>query len=375
MKYYIIAGEASGDMHASKLMKGLKKRDPQAEFRCWGGEQMEAAGGEIVKHYRDLAFMGFTEVLLNLKTILRNIRFCKQDITQWNPDAVILVDYPGFNMRIAGFAKAKGFKVFYYIAPQVWAWRKRRVHKIHRDTDLAFVVMPFEKEFHAGYGYHVEYTGHPMPDSIDLDAANNDEGFRKTNQLNDKPIIALLPGSRKQELKRLLPIMLGIIGKFPGYQFVIAGVKTLGEDYYKKLMKSFPVKIVFGQTYELLRVSRAAVVASGTATLETAMLQVPQVVCYRFSLISAALGTLLVHVEFASLVNIILGRLSVAELLQYKFTPSSLSRELAPLLPDGQARSRMLDDYKELLLKVGKAGASDKAAGIIAERLSINKLA
>lgn len=371
MKYYIVAGEASGDMHASKLMNGLKMRDPQAEFRCWGGEQMEAAGGKIVKHYRDLAFMGFTEVFINLKTILGNIRFCKQDIIEWNPDAVILVDYPDFNMRIAGFAKAKGFKVFYYIAPQVWAWRKYRVHKIHRDTDLAFVVLPFEKEFHAGYGYHVEYTGHPMPDSIDLDADINDAGFRKTNQLDEKPIIALLPGSRKQELKRLLPIMLGIVGKFPDYQFVVAGVKTLGEDYYKKLMKGFPVKIVFGQTYELLRVSRAAVVASGTATLETAMLQVPQVVCYRFSLISAALGILLVRVEFASLVNIILRRRSVAELLQYKFTPSSLSRELSPLLADGQARSRMLADYKELILKVGKAGASDRAAGIIAESLGI----
>jgi lipid-A-disaccharide synthase len=369
MKYYIIAGEASGDLHASKLMNGLKARDASAEFRCWGGSQMENAGGTIVKHYRDLAFMGFQEVALNIRTILRNIRFCKDDLIAWNPDAVILVDYPGFNMRIAEFAKAKGYKVFYYISPQVWAWKKRRVHKIHKNTDLAFVVLPFEKEFHAGYGYHVEYTGHPMPDSMDLEAKIDEAAFRKTHDLGEKPIIALVPGSRKQELKRILPFMLKITERFADYQFVIAGVPTLKKDFYKKLVKDFPVKIVFGQTYDLLKISRAAAVKSGTVTLETAMLGVPQVVCYRMSFISALIAWMLVNVKFISLVNLILDRKAVAELIQYKFTADTLSRELGPLLPDGEARTRMLNDYKELLKRVGPPGASDRAAALICEKM------
>ncbi len=369
MKYYIIAGEASGDLHASKLMNGIKARDAQAEFRCWGGEQMQQAGGTIVKHYRDLAFMGFQEVILNLRTILHNIRFCKEDILAWKPDAVVLVDYPGFNMRIAEFAKSKGIKVFYYISPQVWAWKKHRVHKLHRNTDLAFVVMPFEKDFHAKYGYQVEFTGHPMPDSMDLNAKIDEAAFRETNNLNEKPIIALIPGSRKQELHRILPHMLKITERFADYQFVIAGVSTLSKDFYAKLIKNYPVKVVYGQTYDLLRVSRAAAVKSGTVTLETAMLGVPQVVCYRFSFLSALVAWMVVHVKYISLVNLILDRKAVAELIQYKFTAETLSHELAPLLPDGEARSRMLDDYKELLERVGPPGASDRAAAIMVERL------
>jgi lipid-A-disaccharide synthase len=373
MKYYIIAGEASGDLHASKLMKGILLRDPDAEFRCWGGALMEEAGGTIVKHYRDLAFMGFQEVVLNLRTILHNIRFCKDDISAWKPDAVILVDYPGFNMRIAEFAKAQGYKVFYYISPQVWAWKKHRVHKLHRITDLAFVVMPFEKDFHASYGYHVEFTGHPMPDSMDLNARIDEAAFRKKNQLGEKPIIALIPGSRKQELHRILPFMLRITNRFPDYQFVIAGVTTLGEHFYTEQIKNYPVKVVYGQTYDLLRVSRAAAVKSGTVTLETAMLGVPQVVCYRFSFISALVAWMLVHVKYISLVNLILDRQSVAELIQYKFTANTLYRELAPLLPDGEARSRMLNDYKELLVRVGPAGASDRAAALMVAKLGLKK--
>jgi len=369
MKYYIIAGEASGDLHASKLMNGIKARDSQAEFRCWGGEYMEKAGGTIVKHYRELAFMGFQEVILNIRTIFHNISFCKEDISAWNPDAVILVDYPGFNMRIAEFAKAKGFKVFYYISPQVWAWKKYRVHKLHHNTDLAFVVMPFEKDFHAKYGYHVEFIGHPMPDSMDLNAKIDEAAFRKTYHLGEKPIIALIPGSRKQELQRILPHMLKITGRFNEYQFVIAGVHTLDEKFYTKLIGNYPVKVVYGQTYDLLRVSRAAAVKSGTVTLETAMLGVPQVVCYRFSFLSALVAWMVVHVKYISLVNLILDRKAVAELIQYKFTADTLSRELAPLLPDGEARSRMLSDYKELLERVGPPGASDRAAAIMVEKL------
>lgn len=369
MKYYIIAGEASGDLHASKLMRGLKARDAQADFRCWGGDFMLEAGGTILKHYRDLAFMGFQEVLLNLKTILHNIRFCKEDILAWKPDAVILVDYPGFNMRIAEFAKKQGLKVFYYISPQVWAWKKHRVHKLHRNTDLAFVVMPFEKEFHARYGYHVEFTGHPLPDSMDLSAKVDIEAFKKTNNLNDKPIIALVPGSRKQELHRILPPMLQSTLRFPDYQFVIAGVATIKPKYYSKLINNYPVKVVIGKTHDLLRVSRAAVVKSGTVTLETAMLGIPEVVVYRFSFLTALIAWMLVHVKYISLVNLILDRKAVAELIQYKFTTRSLYRELAPLLPDGEPRSRMLDDYKELLQRVGPPGASDRAAEIMVKVL------
>ena len=369
MKYYIIAGEASGDLHASKLMNGIKTRDTEAEFRCWGGEQMKQAGGTIVKNYRELAFMGFQEVILNIRTILNNIKFCKDDILEWDPDAVILVDYPGFNMRIADFAKTKGYKVFYYISPQVWAWKKHRVHKLHRITDMAFVVMPFEKDFHAKYGYKVEFTGHPMPDSMDLNAKIDEAAFRKTYDLGEKPIIALIPGSRKQELHRILPHMLKITERFSDYQFVIAGVPELGEKFYSKLIKNTTVKVVYGQTYDLLRISRAAAVKSGTVTLETAMLGVPQVVCYRFSFISALVAWIVVHVKYISLVNLILDRRVVAELIQYKFTADTLSRELAPLLPDGDARSRMLDDYKELRERVGPPGASDRAAALIVDKL------
>lgn len=369
MKYYIIAGEASGDLHASKLMNGIKKRDAQAEFRCWGGENMQEAGGTIVKHYRELAFMGFLEVIQNLGKILQNINFCQDDITAWKPDAVILVDYPGFNMRISKFAKAKGYKVFYYISPQIWAWKKYRVHELHRNTDLAFVVMPFEKDFHARYGYHVEFTGHPLPDSLDLNAKIDEVAFRETNKLGEKPIIALVPGSRKQELHRILPYMLKAAERFGDYQFVIAGVPALGEKFYSKIIKNTPVKVVYGQTYDLLRVSRAAAVKSGTVTLETAMLGVPQVVCYRFSLLSALAAGLVVHVKYISLVNLILDRKAVAELIQFKFTADALSRELSLILPDGEERSRILNDYQDLRTLVGPPGASDRAAAVMVENL------
>lgn len=372
MKYYLIAGEASGDVHASKLMKGLITGDPEAEFRCWGGENMEAAGGTIVKHYRDLAYMGFQEVVLNLRKILGNIRFCKQDILTWKPDVVILIDYPGFNMRIAEFAKKNGFKVFYYIAPQVWAWKKRRVHKLHKNNDLTFVVMPFEKDFHARYGYKAEFTGHPMPDSLDLDDKIDDKKFRASNGLNDKPIIALVPGSRKQELQRILPHMLKASIYFPDYQFVIAGVKTIQPELYQKITEKYPVRIVFNQTYDLLKTARAAAVKSGTVTLETAMLNVPEVVCYRFSLLSALLAGIFVHVKFISLVNIILDRKAVAELIQFKFTAETLKKELKLILPDGENRTRILSDYTELRALVGQPGASERAARVMIEHLKSN---
>lgn len=372
MKYYIIAGEASGDLHAAKLIKGLASRDTNASFRCWGGEKMEAEGGTLVKHYRDLAFMGFQEVILNIRTILRNIQFCKNDILEWKPDAVILVDYPGFNMRIAEFAKKNGLKVFYYISPQVWAWKKHRIHKLHRNTDIAFVVMPFEKEFHEKYGYNVEYTGHPMPDSMADETFFDDSAFREKYKLNPKPIITLVPGSRKQELQRILPHMLKIVKQFEDYQFVVAGVSTIDPKLYSKYTDGFPVKVIHGQTHNLLRCSCAAAVKSGTVTLETAMLGIPQVVCYRFSFLTALIAWMVVHVKYISLVNLILDREAVTELIQYKFTAGSLSRALKPLLTDTTARRKMLDDYKELMQKVGPPGASDRAAEIINKKLLHN---
>jgi lipid-A-disaccharide synthase len=369
MKYYIIAGEASGDLHGSKLMKGIRLRDPRAEFRCWGGDRMEQEGGAVVKHYRDLAFMFFTEVVMNLRTILGNIRFCKDDILIWKPDAVILVDYPGFNMRIAKFAKANGFKVFYYISPQIWAWKKHRIHELHRNTDLAFVVMPFEKVYHEKQGYHAEFTGHPLPDSLDLNLKIDEAAFRRENDLGEKPIIALIPGSRRQEIKRILPVMLHIVPRFPEYQFVIAGVDTMETSFYSKITKGKDVKIIINQTHDLLRIARAAAVKSGTVTLETALLNVPQVVCYRMSLLSAYMAWIFVRIRFISLVNLILDREAVKELIQFKFTAETLSNELTPLLSDGDARTRMLLDYDELRTKVGPPGASDRAASIMVEHL------
>lgn len=368
MKFYVIAGEASGDLHGSRLIREILKLNPSAEFRCWGGDRMQQAGGIIVKHYRDLAFMGFLEVLLNLRTILKNIRFCKQDIDSWKPDVLILIDYPGFNMRIAEYAHAKGFKVIYYISPQVWAWRHRRVHKIHRITDLAFVVLPFEKDFHAKYGYHVEFVGHPLLDSIHEFIPDPD--FRAKHGLSNEPLITMVPGSRRQEISRILPIMLRVIPEFPGYQFVIAGVHSIGDAFYRRLIRNEPVKVINGHTYDLLHASNAAIVTSGTATLETGLIGTPQVVCYRMSFLTALLAWFVVKVEHISLVNLVLGRRSVAELIQYRFTRQSLTKELRNIVEDVSTRQRIQNDYHEMLLRLGEKGASTKAAQLITEKLN-----
>jgi len=367
MKYYVIAGEASGDLHGSRLIREISLLDPAAEFRCWGGDRMQQAGGVIIKHYRDLAFMGFLEVLLNLRTILRNIKFCKEDLVAWKPDAVILVDYPGFNMRIAEFAHKLGFRVIYYISPQMWAWRQKRVHKVHKRTDLAFVVLPFEKDFHAKFGYHVEFVGHPLLDSVN--EFHPDPQFRQLNNLSEKPIIAIVPGSRKQEISRILPIMLSIVPNFEQYQFVIAGVSSLDESFYQKFQKGQKIRIITGNTYDLIHISDAAVVTSGTATLETALIGTPQVVCYRMSFLTALLAWIVVKVENISLVNLVLGRRSVAELIQYRFTKNSLSRELRLILDDPETKKRLQDDYHEMRIKLGEKGASAKAARLIVDKL------
>jgi lipid-A-disaccharide synthase len=370
MKYYIIAGEASGDLHASNLMKELAQLDTQAQFRCWGGDLMQAAGGILVKHYRSLAFMGFTEVLLNLRTILNNLAFCKRDLEAFNPDVVILVDYPGFNLRVAKFAHQKKIKVFYYISPQIWAWKQSRVHDIKRYVDKMFVILPFEKEFYANQAMEVDFVGHPLHDAIAGDKSLAAAGdFKSQHQLDEKPIIALLPGSRKQEIERVLPVMLSIIPGFKDLQFIVAGVSSVGEGFYDRLLKNQNVKIVFDTTRVLLRNSQAALVTSGTATLETAMLGIPEVVCYKGGQLSYLIARQLIKVPYISLVNLIAGREVVKELIQDELNMDTLTRELKRILPGKEGRNRMLEDYSELNQLLGEELASQKTA-----RLMINYL-
>jgi len=365
MKYYIIAGEASGDLHASNLMKELKKKDPSVEFRCWGGDLMEEQGGEIVKHYRDLAFMGFIEVALNIRTVIGNIKFCKQDLAEYKPDALILVDYPGFNLRIAEFAHKKGLKVFYYISPQIWAWKKSRVHKIKKFVDRMFVILPFEKEFYAKYDYDVNFVGHPLLDMIESLPPMNQTVFREKNHLSEKPIVAILPGSRKQEVKKMLPIMLTVVKHFPDYQFVIAGAPSLDREIYENIIGQTDVKLIEGQTHILLQNAYAAMVTSGTATLETALFKVPEVVCYKGSFISYQIAIKVVDpklIKFISLVNILLEKEAVKELIQKNLTVENLMHEFSRILTDNEYRSQIANDYELLKQKLGGPGASKMVA-------------
>jgi len=362
MKYYIIAGEASGDLHASNLMKAISQLDKQAVFRCWGGDLMKSSGGTIVKHYRELAFMGFAQVVTNIRTIIRNLNFCKKDILSFQPDALILVDYPGFNLRISDFAHRAGFKVIYYISPQVWAWKQSRVHKIKRSVDKMLVILPFEQEFYKKYNYDVEFVGHPLLDVIRSSGhASVRQDFIAGNLLSGKPIIALLPGSRKQELHHMLPFMARLSGRFPDYEFVIAGAPSIDPEYYQKLVGTEGLKVLFNQTYELLRHSQAALVTSGTATLETALHHVPQVVCYRGSLLEYIIVRPLVKIKFISLVNLIVGRQIVKELIQYDLNEDNLYHELEMILNETW-RKVIFRGYEELHGKLGGEGASVRAA-------------
>ena len=370
MKYYIIAGEASGDLHASNLMREIARLDTQAHFRCWGGDLMQSAGGKLVKHFSSLAFMGFTEVLLNLRTILSNLAFCKKDIEAFNPDVVILVDYPGFNLRVAKFAHRKGMKVFYYISPQIWAWKQSRVHDIKKYVDRMFVILPFEKQFYANYGMDVDFVGHPLHDAIAVEKGQADKGdFREQHHLDEKPIIALLPGSRKQEIERVLPVMLSIIPGFKDLQFVVAGVSSVGEGFYDTLLRNRNAKIVFDSTHLLLRNSQAALVTSGTATLETAMLGIPEVVCYKGGQLSYLIARQLIKIPYISLVNLIAGREVVKELIQSDLNSGSLTNELMRILPGQANRDRMLKDYSELNLMLGEELASQKTARLMMKYL------
>lgn len=373
MKYYVIAGEASGDLHGSNLLKALKIEDPQAEFRVWGGELMQAAGGTLVKHYKDLAFMGFAEVVMNLRTILNNIRFCKNDIQAYQPDVLIFIDYPGFNMRIAKWAKKLGIRTFYYISPQIWAWKENRIKAIRRDVDEMFVILPFEKSFYEDkHQYPVHFVGHPLLDAIAQHPPVDPATFRAENGLDDRPIIALLPGSRKQEITKKLQVMLTLIPEYPQYQFVIAGAPGQPSSFYRELLKGNEVKVVAGATYNLLQSSHAAVVTSGTATLETALLNIPEVVCYIGNPISYQIAKRIITLKYISLVNLIMDREVVKELIQKECNPTQLKVEFGKII-EGPSREKMLEDFAALRNKLGGSGASAKAAQAMVEALKSSK--
>ena len=366
MNYYLIAGEASGDLHGSNLMKALQKQDVNAEFRFWGGDLMQQVGGTLVKHYKDLAFMGFLEVLLNIRTIFKNLAFCKKDIEEYKPDAIIFIDYPGFNLRIAKWAKQKGFNTEYYISPQIWAWKEKRIKQIKRDIDNMYVILPFEKDFYEEkHDYHVDFVGHPLIDAIYNRNQVDEFEFRAEHELSDKPIIALLPGSRKQEIKKMLSIMLSIVNDFKDYQFVIAGAPGQDISFYNPFIKNSNVTLISNKTHDLLSVSYAALVTSGTATLETALFKVPEVVCYKGSWLSYQIGKRLVkHIKFISLVNLIMDKEVVAELIQNDFNTHRLKQELTNILDDYE-RVKFFLNYYDLEKKLGGKGASDKTAELI----------
>ena len=365
MKYYIISGEASGDLHGSNLMKALFEKDNNAEIRFWGGDLMQEVGGTLVKHYRELAFMGFAEVLMNITTIFKNINFCKKDILDYKPAVLILIDYPGFNMRIAEFAKKEGIKVHYYISPQIWAWKENRIRKIKRDVDEMYVILPFEKDFYEKkHNFPVHFVGHPLIDAISNRIQVNEKEFKQEYNLSNKPIIALLPGSRKQEIKKMLSIMLKMADKFKTYQFVIAGAPSQDFEFYKQFIKQENVKFISNKTYDLLSISYAAIVTSGTATLETALFKVPEIVCYKTSWLSYQIGKRLVDLKFISLVNLIMDKEVVKELIQNEFNVKNLEQELRKILDDSQ-RTTMFLNYFDLEKKLGGKGASKKVAELI----------
>lgn len=366
MRYYIIAGEASGDLHGSNLIKELKKKDTSAVFRCWGGDKMQANGAVLVKHYKDLAFMGFAEVLQNLPTIMRNLSFCKQDITSYKPDALILIDYPGFNLRIAEWAKKQGFKIIYYISPQLWAWKEGRIKIIKEFVDKMLVILPFEKEFYASHQYRVEYVGHPLVEVIDEFKKNNPGGLGIITK-KSKGIIALLPGSRKQEILKKLPVMLEVSKQFADYEFIVAKAPGLEDEFYTGLLNKYQnVSSISNKTYELLNVADAALVTSGTATLETALFGVPEVICYKGSSISYAIAKRLVKIKYIGLVNLIMDKLVVKELIQHEMNVKNLVAELNDLLNNAQRRRQLNVDYAELkrLLSAGGHASANAAAEI-----------
>ena len=363
MKYYLVAGEASGDLHGANLMKALKERDAGAGFRFFGGDLMQAEGGTIVKHFADMAFMGFFEVVANLGTIFKNLKFCKEDIAAFQPDVLILIDFPGFNLKIAAFAKKNNLLVCYYISPKVWAWNQRRVLKIKKVVDHMFCILPFEVDFYKKWGMDVDYVGNPLLDAIDAFKPAGD--FLGHNNFSAKKLIALLPGSRRQEISRLLPVMISVSEKFPDYQFVVAGAPSFKEEYYKQFFHQKNIPVLFNATYDLLSHAEAAIVASGTAVLETALFNVPEVLVYKGHPISIAIARALVKIKFIGLVNLIMDSPVIKELIQDDCSPENISAGLNSILNDKTYREKMLADYDRLDEKMGKPGASSKTAGLI----------
>ncbi len=369
MKYYIIAGEASGDLHGSNLMRALYQEDSKADIRFWGGDLMQEVGGTLVKHYKLLAFMGFAEVVMNLKTILNNITFCKKDIEKFNPDVIIFIDYPGFNMRIAKWAKQKGIKTHYYIAPQIWAWKENRIKAVKRDFDKLFVILPFEKDFfEVKHDFPVDFVGHPLIDAIHNRKKTDEVQFRKENHLDEKPIIAILPGSRKQEISKMLSVMLSVVNDFTDYQFVIAGAPSQEFEFYQQFLTTKNVKFVSNKTYDLLSISTAALVTSGTATLETALFKVPEVVCYKGGWISYQIAKRIITLKYISLVNLIMDSEVVTELIQEECNQKRIKEELSKLL-ETTHRNKLLANYDILETKLGGLGASQKTAQLIVKEL------
>ena len=368
MRYYIVAGEASGDLHASNLVKAIKVKDTEAQFRGCGGDLMQKAGAELLMHYKNMAFMGFWEVFVNLRAVLGNIRRCKKDILAWNPDVLVLVDYPGFNLRIAKFAKKHHIKVVYYVSPQIWAWKKGRIKQIKRDVDEMMVILPFEKEFYAKNGMDVHYVGHPLLDAVSRDLPDRPDvqRFRENNGLDNREIIALLPGSRKQEITHLLPIMLQMQPLFPQYQFVVSTVSWLPKSLYNKYLNGSNIARAQNQTYALLANAKAAIVASGTATLETAMIGTPQVVCYAGSELSYLIAKHLISgINYISLPNLIMDAPVVTELIQHDYNTSRLEKELRLITEDAENVTAMKAQYNALYDRLGNGSASEKAAEVV----------
>jgi len=364
MRYFIIAGEQSGDLHGSNLVRELLKADKEAKISCWGGDLMESAGATLLVHYKKLAFMGFIAVLKNLGSISKNLFLCKQQIIDSKPDVVILIDYPGFNLRIARFAKARGFKTFYYISPKLWAWNEGRVKKIKKYIDRMYIIFPFEVDFYKNYNIKVEYWGNPLVDETERRREFFTSKANVTAYLgiDEKPIIALLAGSRKHEIELILPRMIKVIHHFPQYQFVLAGVKNIPDEIYNKIIGDLPVRLIKERTYEILYAAEAALVTSGTATLEAALMDTPQVVCYKGDFVSMVIAWMVVKVKYISLVNLILGYEAIKEIVQYDLTEKNILTELSVLLPGGTKREKQLKDYEKLKEKLGPAGASGRVA-------------
>jgi lipid-A-disaccharide synthase len=377
MRYYILAGEASGDLHASNLIKEISLLDPQAQFRGFGGDLMEKAGMTVLKHYRDLAFMGLVPVIMNIRTIKKNFNFCEQDLLAFKPDVLILVDYPGFNLRMAKFAKAYNIPTFYYISPKIWAWKQKRVHRVKAYVDEMYTILPFEGEFYSKFDYKVNYVGNPLLDAIlEKKTAPDYSRFYGENKLQEKPILALLPGSRKGEISVLLPTMLEAAARFPEFQCVIAGAPNMNEVFYQPFMKGHTAPIIWGKTYEILIHSRVAIVSSGTATLETAILNVPQVVVYQLTpnWLFKYLKKYFLKTKWVSLVNIILKKEAVTELIQSDFTLENIVREMEKIVHDPKNEKRVLNDYSEMMNLLGNKGASQRAAALMVSSLKASKV-